>query len=80
MGKVPDYNLSLMPQEVADLLTDLKQNWNYGKYQMPVVTSFPVWVGRLGETVIYAQSNTWALLTCTSDQTARWVTMSNFFS
>lgn len=80
MSKVNDYNLALMPQEVADLLDDLKQNWNFGKYQIPVVSTFPVWVGRLGETVIYAQSNTWALLTCTSDKTTRWMTMSNFFS
>lgn len=79
MGKITDYSLALMPQEVADLLDDLRSNWNFGKYQMPVVTTYPLWVGRLGETVVYAQAVTWALMMCTSDQTTRWVTMSNFY-
>lgn len=80
MTKIVDYSLALMPPEVADLLSELRQNWNFGKYQIPVVTTFPLWVGRLGETCIYAQSNTWALMTCTSDQTTRWVAISNFYS
>jgi len=80
MAKVSDYSLALIPPEVADLLDDLKNSWNFGKYQIPVISTIPSWIGRLGETVIYAQSNTWALLVCTSDQTTRWVTMSNFFS
>ena len=79
-AKIVDYSLALMPPEVADLLSELRQNWNFGKYQIPVVTTFPIWTGRTGETVIFAQSNTWALLVCTSDETVRWVTMSNFFS
>lgn len=79
-AKLTDYSLSLMPQEVADLLDDIKQNWNFGKYQIPVVNTYPLWVGRLGETVIYAAANTWALMSCTSDQTTRWVTISNFFA
>ena len=80
MGKIGDYSLALLPQEAADQLDEMRQNWNFGKYQIPVVSTFPVWVGRMGETVIYAQANTWALLTCTSDKTTRWMTMSNFFS
>jgi len=79
-AKLTDYSLALMPQEVADLLDEIKNNWNFGKYQIPVVSVFPSWIGRMGETVILAGANTWALLTCTSDKTSRWVTMSNFFS
>lgn len=80
MSKIVDYNLALMPPEVADLLSELRQNWNFGKYQIPVVSTFPLWVGRLGETVIYAQANTWALMVCSSDLTTRWVAISNFFA
>lgn len=78
--KLADYSLALIPQEVADLLDESKQAWNFGKYQMPVVTTYPLWIGRLGETVIYAQANTWALMICSSDQTTRWVAIANFFS
>lgn len=80
MGKISDYSLALLPPEAAEQLDDMKQNWNFGKYQIPVVSTYPLWVGRLGETVIYAQSNTWSLMTCTSDQTTRWVAMANFFA
>ncbi len=78
MAKVPDYNLALIPQEVADLLDELKFNWNFGKYQIPILTDAPNFIGRLGETVIYAQANTWALMVCSSDQTPTWVTVSAF--
>jgi hypothetical protein len=80
MAKIGDYSLALMPQEVADLLDETRQNWNFGKYQMPVVTTYPLWVGRLGETCVYAQANTWALMMCTSDRTTRWVAVANFFA
>lgn len=80
MGKISDYSLALLPPEAAEQLDDMKQNWNFGKYQIPVVSTYPLWVGRLGETIIYAQSNTWALMTCTSDSTTRWVTVANFFA
>ena len=79
MTKIPDYSLALLPPEVSDLLSELRQNWNFGKYQMPVVNTYPLWIGRLGETVVYAAANTWALMICSSDQTTRWVTMANFF-
>lgn len=80
MAKVNDYSLALIPQEVADLLDDLRTNWNFGKYQIPVVSSYPNWKGRVGELAIYAAANTWALMTCTSDLTTRWASMANFYS
>ena len=79
MSKISDYSLALMPQEVADLLDEIRQNWNFGKYQIPVITTYPLWIGRMGETCVYAAANTWALMICTSDLTTRWVTMSNFY-
>jgi len=79
LAKITDYSLALMPQEVADLLDDVKQNWNFGKYQIPVVSTYPLWKGRLGETVVYAQAATWALMICSSDQTTRWVAVANFY-
>jgi hypothetical protein len=79
MGKVGDYSLALLPQEVADCIDDMRTNWNYGKYQIPVVTSVPNWTGRLGEMAIYAASNTWSLMICTSDQTTRWAGSSLFY-
>ena len=78
MAKIPDYNLALIPQEVADLLDELKFNWNFGKYQLPIVTTAPDWRARLGETAIYASANTWALMVCSSDETTEWVTISAF--
>ena len=79
MAKLDDYSLAQLPQESQDLLDDMRRNWNFGKYQQPVVTSEPGWVGRMGETVVYAAANTWAIFVCTSDQTARWVAFSNFY-
>ena len=79
MSKLQDYSLALLPQEVADLLDDIRQNWNFGKYQMPVVSTLPNWTGRLGETAVFASAVTWALMMCTSDQTTRWIAVSNFY-
>lgn len=79
MAKINDYSLALLPQEAADLIEDLRQNWNFGKYQIPVVSTIPSWTGRMGELAVYAQSVTWALMICTSDQTTRWATMGNFY-
>lgn len=79
MTKLTDYSLALLPQEVADLLDDIRNIINYGKYQMPVVTTQPAWNARLGEFAVYAQSVTWALMMCTSDQTTRWVAIANFY-
>jgi len=79
LAKLDDYSLSQLPQESQDLLDDVRRNWNFGKYQTPIVSSLPGWVGRMGETVIYAQSNTWSLMVCTSDKTTRWVAFSNFY-
>jgi hypothetical protein len=78
--KIPDYSMALLPQEAADCNDDLRTIVNFGKYQIPVVTNVPNWTGRLGETAIYAQTNTWSLMTCTSDQTTRWVAIANFYS
>jgi hypothetical protein len=79
MGKLDDYSLSQLPQETQDLLDDMRRNWNFGKYQIPVVTSEPGWTGRMGEYAIYASANTWSMFVCTSDKTARWVAFSNFY-
>lgn len=79
MSKVGDYSLALLPQEVADLLDELRQQWNFGKYQIPVVSTLPSWTGRLGEMAVYAQATTWSLMMCTSDQTTRWAAMSLFY-
>ena len=79
MAKISDYSLALLPQEVADLLDDLRTNWNYGKYQVPVVSTVPNWTGRIGELSIFAGGDTWALMSCTSDQTTRWAAMANFY-
>jgi hypothetical protein len=78
--KIVDYSLALLPQEAADLLDDIKTNINFGKYQIPVVSTYPLWTARLGEMSVYAQANTWALMICTSDQTTRWVPILNFYA
>jgi len=79
VAKITDYSTATLPQEAQDLLDDLRSNWNYGKYQMPIVTSLPGWIGRMGETVLYAKANTWSMMVCTSDKTTRWVAFSNFY-
>ena len=79
MSKISDYSLALIPQEAADMLDDMKNTINFGKFQFPVVTSIPNWKGRLGEMAIYASATTWSLMTCTSDQTTRWAAMALFF-
>ena len=79
MAKISDYSLALLPQDAADLLDDIRTNWNFGKYQVPVVSTLPNWTGRLGEMAVFAQAVTWALMMCTSDQTTRWAAMANFY-
>lgn len=79
MAKIPDYSLALIPQETADLLDDIRTNWNFGKYQLPVVTALPSWIGRLGEMAVFADATTWALCICTSDQSTRWAECALFY-
>ena len=79
MSKINNYSLALLPQESADMLDDVRDSWNFGKYQIPIVSTYPLWVGRRGETCVFAQSVTWALMMCTSDMSTRWVAVSNFY-
>lgn len=59
-------------------MDDIRLYWNFGKYQIPTVSTHPNWVAKLGETSIYAAANTWALMVCTSEGTATWAPISNF--
>lgn len=71
--KVNDYSLAFLPLEAIDALDDIKTILNYGKYQYPVVTTIPSWVGRQGESALFIASGTIRLYVCTSDQSsANW--------
>ena len=72
LGKVSDYSTALLPQEVIDLLDDVKTVLNFGKYQFPVITtgSGPTWTGRQGEQVLQIVGNTLRLYVCISDQSS----------
>ena len=69
MGKVDDYNLSKVSNELENFKEDVSNILNYGKYSSQVVTSAPSWVARNGEFALYSagtlkrlyfyNSNTW---------------------
>lgn len=72
--KISDYNTALLPQEIIDLLDDIKTVLNFGKYQWPVVTANPTWTGRQGETVWVVNASSRILFACSSDQSSTsWV-------
>lgn len=78
MAKVNDYNLSFVTQEMIDLTDDMKTILNFGKYQMPVITSntAPSWVGRQGEFVLAVVGATTRLYVCTSDlSSTSWIVL-----
>jgi hypothetical protein len=75
MAKVSDYSTALLPQEVIDLLDDVKTILNFGKYQFAVISngSGPSWTGRQGEQVLMIGGGTNRLYVCTSDlSTTSW--------
>ena len=69
VGKVDDYNLSKVSNELENFKEDVSNILNYGKYSSQVVTAVPTWVARNGEFVLYSagtikrlyfyNSNTW---------------------
>lgn len=74
MSKINDYNTALLPQEVIDLLDDIKNLLNFGKYQWAVVTATPTWTGRQGEHVWVVNATSRILYACAVDQSASaWV-------
>ena len=52
MGKLGDYNFTSDIQ-LQDFKDELRNLWNFGKYQVPVVTTPPSWAGQKGEEVLY---------------------------
>lgn len=77
--KVIDYNLALLPQEAIDMLQDIQTLLNLGKYQKPVLSSPPAYVGRAGEEAYMITGATGRLYVCTSDQSSTsWAIVSTF--
>lgn len=79
MGKIDDYDHRGLPQETVDNLDDLNSIINNGKYQFTVVSTFPTWNGRRGETAIYIAGGSGSMLVATSDSSsADWSVVSTF--
>ena len=77
--KVNDYNLALLPQEAVDMLQDIQTLLNLGKYQKPIVSTPPSWIGRQGEEAYMITGATGRLYVCTSDQSSTsWSIVSTF--
>ena len=70
MSKISEYDLSDLPQEPIDMLEDVRNLLNFGKYQASVVSAVPNWVGRRGEFVWYMANTTGFLYVCSSDGTS----------
>lgn len=51
--KIPPYSLGSISTEVENFRDSVTTVWNYGKYQIPVVTSLPNWNSNPGETVLF---------------------------
>lgn len=69
--KIDDYDITGLPSDPQAAIEDLRTIVNFGKYQHQVVTTFPTWRGRQGETVVVFQT-TGALVICTTDNAATW--------
>ena len=78
--KILDYDLTQLPQDPIDCIEDIKTTINFGKYQIPIVTSTPGWAGRRGEFVILVTSaNSGRFIFCNSDNSSStWITIANF--
>lgn len=57
MAKVSPYSLSSVSAELENFRDEVTTLLNYGKYQVPMVTSLPNWAGAIGEEVIYEPSS-----------------------
>lgn len=75
--KIEDYDITSLPNDAQATLEDLRTIANFGKYQWQVVTAFPTWRGRQGESVVVFQT-TGALVMCTTDNAATWRIMTLF--
>ena len=51
MAKIDDFELSNV--ELNAFKDQVRDIWNFGKYQIPIVTSPPSWSARPGEFVLY---------------------------
>jgi len=70
--KIRSQDLHELPQSGIDIIEDIQQLLNYGKYQFQVVTSIPTFNGRQGEAVILFQGGTGGLFWCTTDNSTTW--------
>lgn len=75
MSKISDYDLHQLPQEAIDMMEDVRNLLNYGKYQPQVVTAVPTYVARRGEYVIVLLGGTGAFYWCTTDNSSTWAKM-----
>lgn len=53
MGKISDYFLGKLSNDLENFRVEVSNLLNYGKYAIPVVTSLPGWKAQPGETVLY---------------------------
>ena len=51
MGKQGDF--VIQDSETRLFKDAVRQEWNYGKYQIPVINGLPGWTGNVGEAVLY---------------------------
>lgn len=53
--KIPEY--IIQDNEIKNFTDKVREVWNYGKYQVPIVTALPNWVARPGESVLFRPSS-----------------------
>jgi hypothetical protein len=54
--KIEPYSFANISTELENFRDTVTNVWNFGKYQIPFITSAPSWSGQIGEAVILAPS------------------------
>lgn len=57
MTKIPPFALSNLSNEAENFRDSVTTAWNYGKYQIPIVTSVPNWAANPGECVLFTPAS-----------------------
>ena len=78
MSKIDDVELRGSSQELIDFKDKVLEILNFGKYQNPVVSSVPTWIGRRGEIVIYVNGTDGRLYVSAVDSSTTWTQMLSF--
>lgn len=72
MSKIDDFQFRDVPQEVIDFKDQVRELLNFGKYQMPVVSTPPNHLGRRGEMTLFVSGSTGRLYIAVSDNSTQW--------